>query len=144
MIDKAPLRWTAFLMGGALNTGISYLLFLILQIYLHYQVAYGIAYAFGVVISYWYNANFVFQVPPSWIGLFYYPIVYVVQYVASALLLSTLVEALDMPAQLAPLLVTGVMIPATYVMTRHVLRWSHAPGKTNTKGKLLSNDSRER
>ncbi len=132
MTDKGPRRWAAFLVGGALNTGISYTLFLILQNWVHYQVAYGIAYAFGVVLSYWYNAKFVFQVPLSWGGLFSYPVVYVVQYLASALLLSALVEALDMPAELSPLLVTLVMIPATYVMTRHVLRWSHIPGKTIT------------
>ena len=53
--------------------------------------------------------------------LFFYPIVYVVQYVASALLLGGLVEIADISMVLAPLVVTVVMVPLTYVMSQIVL-----------------------
>lgn len=117
-----PRRWVRFLVGGAVNTGVTYGLYFLLQKGLHYQLAYGIAYGFGVVFSYWFNAVVVFDAPLSWKGLFTYPVVYIVQYLVSALFLSLIVEVLAVPSQIGPLLVVILMIPLTYVMSRWVLR----------------------
>jgi putative flippase GtrA len=116
--------WLRFVLGGALNTGLTYGLYLLLHQRLPYQVAYALAYVAGIVFAYGFNARFVFRVPLSWRGLFAYPLVYLVQYLASAVLLELLVTGMTMPAVFAPLLVSAVMLPLTFVMSRWVLRWS--------------------
>lgn len=116
--------WLRFVLGGGLNTGLSYGLYLLLHRWLPYQAAYALAYAAGIVFSYWFNARFVFHVPLSWRGLFAYPLVYLAQYLASAALLELLVAGVAVSAAFAPLLVSAVMLPLTFVMSRWVLRWS--------------------
>lgn len=114
--------WMLFVLGGGLNTGLSYAIYLALERVLPYQAAYGLAYAAGIVVSYGFNARFVFSVPLSWRGLFAYPVVYLVQYLASAGLLGMLVTGLGISRALAPLVVSAVMLPLTFVLSRWVLR----------------------
>lgn len=121
-ISSKMQYWLRFLVGGLLNTGLTYGLYFLLQKLFFYQIAYALAYASGIVFSYWFNASIVFKTPLSWKGLFTYPVVYVVQYGASALLLGVLIERLRIPPHLAPLLVLVVMIPLTFFLSRWVLR----------------------
>lgn len=114
-------RWLRFVAGGVANTAFSYGVYLLLQLVLAYQVAYLLAYAAGIVFAYWFNARHVFHAPMSWRGLFAYPLVYVVQYAGSALLLYALVERAGAAPAWAPLAVTVVMLPLTYTMNRFVL-----------------------
>lgn len=121
MTNTKVRRWLRFLVGGGLNTAFTYALYLLLNTVLSYQPAYLLAYLAGIVFSYWFNAAVVFRLPLSWRGLAAYPVVYVVQYLASALLLGGLVESLNVPERLAPLIVTAVMVPMTYLMSRFML-----------------------
>ncbi len=116
------MRWLRFLTGGVINTAFTYGLYLLLHKLFFYQVAYAIAYAAGIIFSYWFNASVVFKTPLSWRGLLTYPIVYVVQYCVSALLLGVLIERLSIPTQIGPLVVLVMLIPLTYVMSRYILR----------------------
>jgi len=114
-------RWARFLVGGFSNTAFTYLIYLGFSKVIHYQAAYFIAYCSGIIFSYWFNATFVFKVRLSWKGVLSYPLVYVVQYGASALLLGLLVKSIHLSATYAPLLVTACMLPLTYVMSKIVL-----------------------
>lgn len=127
MFNPRAQRWLRFLLGGVVNTAFTYAVFLAINTVLEYQLAYLLAYAMGVVFAYWFNAVVVFCIPLSWKGLFSYPVVYVVQYLMSALLLGGLVEIIDIRESLAPLLVTTVMVPLTYVMSKLVLGWTNRP-----------------
>lgn len=111
-----------FLLGGVLNTGSTYFLFLIAASIVNYQVAFAVAFLAGVVFSYWFNATFVFRVRLRWAGLFAYPLVYLFQYVFSAALLGLLIERLSVPLGVAPLLVAALSFPATFVLSRCLLR----------------------
>jgi putative flippase GtrA len=126
MNDSAAVaRWrtgAVFVLGGALNTGLSYALYLLLHRFLPFQVAYAMAYVTGIVVAYVYNARVVFKVPLSWRGLLAYPLVYVVQYIAAAVLLQWLVAGWTVSEVLAPLLVSAVMLPLTFVMSRWLLQ----------------------
>lgn len=113
-----------FLMGGGINTAFTYCLYLGLQVILAYQVAYAVAFACGIVFSYWFNAMVVFKTAISWKGLFAFPLVYLLQYLLSAVLLSVFVERLDIPQSVAPLTVIVLTIPGTFVLTRWFLRRS--------------------
>ena len=114
-------RWALFIVGGLLNTGLTYGIYLVLRLTINYQAAYLLAFACGIVFSYWFNARFVFHVPLSWRGFFAYPLVYLAQYLASAALLRILVEYVGASSTYAPLLITAMMVPATYVMSKFVL-----------------------
>lgn len=120
-----------FLVGGGVNTAATYSVYLALNLVLPYQTAYFGAYLLGVVFAYWFNAVVVFRVPLSWQGLFSYPVVYVVQYVVSAFLLSGLVELLSISEAASPLIVAIVMLPLTYIMSKHVLVWASRSKKVN-------------
>ena len=111
-----------FVIGGGINTAFTYCLYFGLQVILQYQVAYALAFATGIVFSYWFNAMIVFKTPISWKGFFSFPLVYLIQYLLSAGLLSVLVERLAIPQNIAPLFVIFLTIPITFVLTRWFLR----------------------
>ncbi|AMQ87182.2 MULTISPECIES: GtrA family protein [unclassified Pseudomonas] len=111
-----------FVIGGGINTAFTFALYYGLQIVLPYQVAYALAFATGIVFSYWFNATIVFRTPVSWKGFFAFPLVYLAQYLLSAVLLSVFVERLEIPQGVAPLVVIVVTIPVTFVLTRWFLR----------------------
>jgi putative flippase GtrA len=121
LVNERIDRWLCFLTGGAVNTAFSYTVYLFLKIIMAYQWAYFIAYALGVVFAYWFNASWVFRVPISWRGLLSYPIVYVIQYLISALFLGALIEKWGVSVNLAPFYVIVALLPITYLMNRVVL-----------------------
>ena len=114
-------RWFRFIIGGGINTSVTYAVYLTLNMGFNYQWSYFIAYICGIIFSYWFNALFVFKAPLSWKGLLAYPVVYVVQYGVSALLLGFLVESAVLSETLAPLLVVVITVPLTYVMSKLVI-----------------------
>ncbi len=116
-----------FIAGGIINTAFTYCLFLIFNLVLYYQFAYFFAYAAGVIFSYIYNASAVFSVQLSFRAAAVWPLVYILQYGASALLLGAFVENFGIPAQTGPLVVAAVMVPFTFVVSWFVLHY------TNTK-----------
>jgi putative flippase GtrA len=127
-------RWLRFLLGGGINTAFTYGVYLALIQVIGYQLAYFIAYSIGIVFAYWFNAIMVFRVPLSWKGFFSFPLVYVFQYVVSALLLNGLIEIGVTSETLAPLFVTAGMVPLTYVLSRRVLRNFLHVGKGKMNG----------
>lgn len=123
-------RWLLFLFVGGTNTVVSYGIYLALNLIWSYQSAYLVSYVLGICLSYLLNSRFVFRIPLSWRGIFAYPLVYLIQYLASAAALGTLVEVLHVHKSFAPLIVTAIMIPLTYSMSRLVLQLAH---KTNSR-----------
>lgn len=113
-----------FVFGGGINTVFTYLIYLISNTILGYQLAYFIAYSSGVIFSYWFNAVVVFKVPLSWKGLFSYPIVYIIQYSASSILLGFLVEYFNTREYLAPMIVSFLTLPITYIISKAIIEWS--------------------
>ena len=109
-------------MGGVINTAFTYGLYLGLQVIMPYQVAYAFAFAVGIAFSYFFNAIIVFKSRISIKSFFAFPLVYVLQYLLSAVLLSVFVERLGIPQSIAPAAVIVLTIPITFGMTRWLLR----------------------
>lgn len=132
MIDlnkyKKQGRWIRFAIGGALNTGLSYAVYMLFCNFFAYQLAYAIAYIIGIIFGYLFNSRFVFNVAWSWKGFCSYPIVYLLQYVGSAILLGIFIEHLEVSKMIAPVIVSAVMVPVTYIMSRWVLSWTRHTG----------------
>lgn len=122
MTRKLAGEAARFLATGVVNTLASYAVYFVLQLVLPYQVAYAVAFAFGVFLSYLLNLRFVFRTPHSRAKAMAFPLVYLAQYLAGALLLAVVVEWLRVPKEIAPLVVVVVTIPLTFALTRLVLR----------------------
>lgn len=110
-----------FLVAGTLNTLGGYLLYLALQLVMPYQVAYFLAFVAGVVGAYCLNTLFVFRTRLAWRTFLAYPTIYLVQYAISAPMLALLVEWLKVPDTVAPLIVSVVMIPVSFLLNRFML-----------------------
>lgn len=120
-----------FLIGGGLNTALTYGIYLLLNLFINYQTSYVVAYTSGILFSYLFNSQVVFKLKKTWKGLLIYPSVYLLQYLIGAALLHVLVESFGMPKEAAPLLIIVALLPVTYILSKAVLRASHEP-KINT------------
>ena len=114
-------RWSRFLLSGATNTLVTYLLYLLLNVFLGYQLAYFLSFFSGIFLSYWLNSVVVFKVALSWKKLLSFPLVYVVQYVIGAFILRYTVAQLGINEALAPLITIVITLPITYVISRFLL-----------------------
>ncbi|MGY2438960.1 GtrA family protein [Pseudomonas sp. SDO52101_S400] len=111
-----------FVIGGGINTAFTYALYFGLQVILPYQIAYALAFAVGIVFSYWFNSTIVFNTPVSWKGFMAFPLVYLIQYLLSAIILGFVVELLGINQLFAPLIVILITVPITFLLTRWLLR----------------------
>ena len=105
-----------FLFGGLLNTSLTYSIYLLLNYFIEYRISYFISYLIGIIFAFYYNSKFVFNALFSWKILFQYPLVYIIQFIASALLLTILVEAISIDKNIAPLIVIAAMVPFSYLL----------------------------
>lgn len=122
LIKNRYKRWLRFVLGGGLNTTVTYGIYLLLNLLVNYQLAYLIAYTLGIVFAYWFNTVFVFKTSLSWKAFFSYPLVYVIQYLISSIFLSILIEVWKINKALAPLVITIGIIPLSYLLNKLALR----------------------
>ena len=115
-------EFLTFLLVGATNTLLSYLLYLVLLTFLAYLPAYSIAYCAGIIVSYFLNAQFVFKKRVSLTGFLKFPIVYVIQYVLGVLILWLLVGKFSTPPEVGMIGVIILTIPVTFLASRFVLK----------------------
>lgn len=110
-----------FLISGAINTAVTYAVYLVLLGYLDYRSAYGVAFLSGIVFSYALNVRFVFRVRPNWRSAVLFPLVYVIQYLVGLGVLQLAVERFAIPREYALLASIAVSIPLTFALTRLLL-----------------------
>lgn len=111
-----------FLVVGGLNTGSTYLIYLLLNLVVPYVTAYSVAYICGIVVSYILNARWTFKSDMSWKTFFLFPLVYLVQYGVGVFLLRYLVESLDVSESAAPVIVIVVTLPITFILSRMIIK----------------------
>jgi len=102
---------------GGLSTGAMFGLYVLLNMVLVPQWAYFIAYVITVIVSYFLNTIFVFKTEISWQSFFAFPLVYVVQYTLSAIILQVMVH-FDFSVTYSPLLIILFLLPLTFLMSR--------------------------
>lgn len=111
-----------FVFMGGVNTGLTWLLYLALKLFVPYEIAFTLSYVAGILLSYVLNARYVFATKMSLSTFLQFPLVYVVQYLVSVATLYALVELAHCPESIAPLVVTALTVPVTYVMSRFILK----------------------
>lgn len=111
-----------FLLAGAFNTAVTYVIYLAALQVMPYRFAYTGAYAAGIVLGYAVNTYFVFRANWSWKRMLAYPLVYLMQYGLGLLCLTVLVERHWVGQQLAPLLVVLITLPLTFLASRYLIK----------------------
>lgn len=104
-MNRTSQEFIRFVVSGLANTGITYLIFWVLQFFLHYSVAFTVAFCSGVPLSYVFNATFVFKTPLELGTALKFPFLYVCQYIYSLSCLAFCVELLGLSRQVAILVV---------------------------------------
>jgi len=115
-------EFARFLVAGAVNTGISYAIYLLLLAILPYLAAYTISYLAGIVISYLLLTRFVFRTPRRLATAVRFPLVYIAQYLIGSAVIVLLVETMGVRASIAAIVAIVVSIPVTFALSRLLLR----------------------
>lgn len=117
-INKPFIR---FVISGVINTGSTYIIYLILLAFWEYKIAYTISYISGIFISYYLNTIFVFQEKISFRKFLKFPVVYIAQYLINLLFIYLLVDKMGLSTALVPIVVTIIAIPITYLLSKTIL-----------------------
>lgn len=110
-----------FLLAGAINTAIGYGVYLLATPAMGMHPAYALAYAVGIVSAYLLNSRFVFRRPLSKVTAARYPLVYLAQYLAGAVVLQILTQRVSMDSRWAGLLAIAASVPVSFFANRMVL-----------------------
>ena len=113
--------------GGAANTILTYGLYLLFNMFMHYQVAFTASFVIGIIFAYFYNSWVVFKTPFSVRKFVQFPVVYLVQYLLSMGLLSVLVQALGVSEKFAPIVVLIIVTPVTFLLSKLILKGKNRP-----------------
>ncbi len=114
-------EWLRFAGVGLFNTLAGYVLYLLLLRFLPYAASYALTYAVGIFVSYGLNSRFVFRQPLALKKALRFPVVYIVQYALSALILWAAVEFLDADPRIAFLLAVALTVPVVFLLSRRVI-----------------------
>lgn len=118
-----------FLLTGSINTAACWAVYLLFNLFLPYAAAYTVAYAFGMVFTYYMNTRWVFKVPMKWGTFMQFPVIFVIRYLLDLSVLYALVTHLHCPETFAPLVTIALTMPLGFLMSRFVLlRQSHEQG----------------
>ncbi len=111
-----------FIFWGGVNTLSGYLIYAFLLLFLPYLLSYTAAFIISIFISYFLNSKFVFNQELKLSKAVKYPLVYLVQYLIGTISLCVLVQVLRVNKLLAPILVVVLTIPATFFLSRRIVR----------------------
>lgn len=114
-------RFIKFIGAGVINTVASYLLYVVLVLFLSYQISYAIAFVFGIILSFVLNTKYVFEVEQNIKKFVLFPLVYLVQYLLGAFMMTFIVEAIGINKFFAPLVVTVCLLPISYLLSKKIL-----------------------
>lgn len=114
-------QMVGFVVAGLVNTAASYACYLALLVWFTHQVAYAIAYVFGIAVSYVLSARFVFRVKATLTRTLAFPLVYVFQWGLGAVILELLVVTFKLDSRIAPLLIPFLTMPVSFLLARRIM-----------------------
>ena len=116
-----PGQGMRFLLFGALNTALTYLLYCALVFVMHPQVAYALVFALGIGLAWVGNSKFVFRQPMTRKNAAVYPFMYLAQYLLTAALIHASTAWLMLGPRVALALALAITTPLSFVWNRALL-----------------------
>ena len=114
--------FTVFVLVNVLNTGLYYVLYLLLLGAVPYLVANVLALTVAVLVAYAANARFAFQVRPTRRSLVLFVVTNLTTMALRTAVVWLLVEFLAISERLAPLPAAVATLPIAYLLTAMVMR----------------------
>jgi putative flippase GtrA len=111
-----------FVAAGLVNSGITWLLYLMMLRLVSYTVAYTVSFIAGIAIALLLNGKWVFRARLSARSAVQFPVIYGVQYLLGIALLIIFVGQLQVPKAVAPLAVVACTTPLTFLAVRFIFR----------------------
>ncbi len=118
--NRAGAQGVRFLAFGALNTLATYALYCILVAFIAPQIAYAIVFVLGIGIAYIFNSRFVFGTRMRLSTATFYPLIYIAQYAANAILIEILARA-GLGPRVALAIALAFVTPLSFLLNRLVL-----------------------
>ena len=123
---KRPPEFARYVFFGGVNTVLTYLIYLVCLRFMTYRMAYTVTFGCGILISYFFNAQFVFKKELRMTKALQFFFVYLAQYFVGLGLLFLLVEVAHLSKVFAPLLLIILIVPTNYGLNRRVLKGGSA------------------
>lgn len=114
-------RLTRFAVVGVINTGVYYVLYLLLRIWLSYLVAHMIAFVLAMIGSYFLNCFITFRTRPTWKTFLLFPLSNLANFVLTTVGLRIAVGSFGMSSRIAPLVVALAAVPVTYLVAHYIM-----------------------
>lgn len=114
-------KFIKFLLIGLLNTGITYILYLVFLPFTTYEVSYTLSYVIGIITSYIFNSSMVFRSKLTLLKFIKYPLVYIVQFFLNWIILKLAVNYFNIHTKFAPVIVMVITIPITFALSKLIL-----------------------
>ena len=111
-----------FLITGIVNTGVTYVIYLLMLLVIDYRMAYFVSFASGIAIALVLNSTFVFKTALTFRKAAGFVAAYGIQLVAGIVILQWLVEHTPVSPAIAPLCVMIFTVPLSFLMSRSALR----------------------
>lgn len=119
---------TRYLLAGGFNTALTLgIYWLLLFIDVRYIFAYSVSFVLGIFTSYALNTYLVFYRSWSWRKLSIFPSVHLVNYLIGTIVVWTWVSLFHFDAKTAPIVATLLIIPASFIMTRKLIKHEPKP-----------------
>jgi putative flippase GtrA len=111
-----------FILGGGINTLLSYATYWLLLLWLRYPYAYTISYAAAILTGFAINTYFVFCATWSWQKLAAFPLIQLLNYGLGLATVAVCIRYFGVDARLAPIVATFVVLPINFLLTRTLMR----------------------
>lgn len=111
-------QYKKYIIGGFLNSSITYIIFIFFDLFFSYYFAYLVAYICGIFISYFYNSIIVFKTKLSIKAGFFWPFIFVFQYFVGVFLLNLFIDTLNIPNYLSALIVMILILPINFFLSK--------------------------
>lgn len=121
-------RFARFVVSGALNSVLTYGLYLLLLRTLAYQWSYSLAYVAGIALAYGLQRFFVFQRPGRAMAPLLVAMVYGLQYLLGLAVVWLWSSVWGLPQTLAPLAAMALAVPVGYVLNARVFQGPKTEG----------------
>jgi putative flippase GtrA len=118
-----------YLFFGGLKKVLTYIIYLAGLRLMNYRPAYTVSFILGILLSYLFNAQFVFKKKLRVAKALQFFVVYLAQYFVGLGLLFILVEIARVSKVLAPILLLFLIVPTNYGLNRCVFKGKQASSR---------------
>ena len=118
-----------FLVAGFLNLGFTYAVYRLSLNFLNYSISYTISIFSGVVFTWMVHSFFTFKIVPKSKRLPIHIAMAMVFYFIGLTMLTYAVEKFGVSEKYAPLLITALLTPASFLVTKATLVWQPNAGR---------------